>query len=98
MYGSKYIIFEVLSKYLTFDEYKVAGLFDPGRPATVARAKRVCDCCLRIPFHNLECVTSFSFFTECAKVKNKPARSARTRGYAHTTQSCDKTKPYSFIF
>ena len=48
------------------DKYNVAGLFDAGRPATEARAKRVCDCSLRIGFHNLECVASFSFFAACA--------------------------------
>ena len=45
-----------------FNKYNVAGLFDPGRPATVARAKRMCNCCLQIRFHNLECVASCSLF------------------------------------
>ena len=47
------------------DKYKVAGVFDPGRPATVARAKRVFDCCLRIRFKHFERVASFSLLTAC---------------------------------
>ena len=41
-------------------------------PATVARAKRLCNSCLRIRFHNLECVASYSLFSAgAARVESK---------------------------
>ena len=50
----------------------VAGLFDPGGPATVARAKRMCNSLGRSPsFSNKECTPISQMFVKNGKFSNK---------------------------
>ena len=50
----------------------VAGLFDPGGPATVARAKRMCNSLGRSPsFSNKECTPISQIFVKNGQFSNK---------------------------
>ena len=48
----------------SMNKYKVAALFYPGRPATVARAKRVCERKRTLSISKKECASISSIFVE----------------------------------